>query len=787
MRYLAVSACLCFVLAACTFDDGDEATKASGTAVTGQNLVVDIGLARVEIDAGAIGTAAGQLAPGSKVELKVVTPNVPGRTLYSPIVEVLVKKADGTAATGLNLNPAATFEMSYDEGLAEKDNRGPDQLSLLKIDGNTTKALVHVTGAPVANNEWTRVSLGRARTACTSFSRFVMANKADTAPTPTPVALTGTVTTITVFTVFQLSGTGGTPTVNLAIPTADTTTPPEVLTLNDASYNAANPVAPTNRIITVTQGGTTFTSDAAAANVTVQLNTFTASASSGSITGTVVQQGGSTTLAINFTWTTGAPAAQALGGTVTDLAGRRMITLTDAAQAVQMTLLVPATLPNASLDPITFNDASFDATTPLAATGRIVTVIEAGVTYSSDIATVGSVTVTFTTFDVGTKAGTGTITGTAVSSAPSNKTLSYSFATTAGGTGGGTGTMAAGASVDITTTSTADESAMVYDGVDYVAVWLSSVGTTNRTLEIVEVDPGTLAPATQQSFEPSVNLSPAAGISAAVSDTFFLMVVGSTGTDAGTSMVHAVLYDYLTPGGTNISVGTGTRPRVVFNEQSGMFVIAWQQGADVMVRCYDDTGTPVAAAVTAAAAATLRGLATPDGTVDEALVTADDGSGIVGRYLVPSTGATSGTQFNVSTSGAGGVCAWDPVADQYLVITETTILAFFDAQVVRAFAAGGTTPVGTALTLAALTGITGAAGGDQGVLFTDANTNLYIVKGGAGGAALGGNPFFGPTTAINTDGTSNGPAPAAAGSGDYAVLAARGAAGARAVPLTVTP
>jgi hypothetical protein len=274
------------------------------------------------------------------------------------------------------------------------------------------------------------------------------------------VALTGSLTTLAAFTIFQLSNAGGATSVNLAIPTADTTTPPAVLTLNDASYNAANPTAPTNRIVTVTQGGITYTSDNAAASVTVQLNTFTAGGSSGSMTGTVVQQGGAATLAINFTWTTGA-AAQALGGVVTEAAGRRAITLTDAAGTLQLTILMPTSLPNGALDPVTFNDASFSAADELNPAGRVVTLIEGGVTYSSDVATVGSVTVTFSAFNSGTKVGAGTITGTAVSGAPSTKTMNYSFATTAGGTAAA-GTLDAGAPVDITTTSTAAYIAETY-------------------------------------------------------------------------------------------------------------------------------------------------------------------------------------------------------------------------------------------------------------------------------------------------------------------------------------
>jgi hypothetical protein len=396
------------------------------------------------------------------------------------------------------------------------------------------------------------------------------------------------------------------------------------------------------------------------------------------------------------------------------------------------------------------------------------------------------VTLTFTSYNNTTKVGAGTITGTVVSTTPTVKTLNYTFTTTAGGAGGG-GTFTAGAVSAVTTTDTADESFVVFDGSDYVAGWLSDTGTTNRTLEFVSLDTSTLAAGTQKSFEPSVNLAPGAGVRAAASASGLILVVGATGTDAGTSAVHGVLYDYTAGTGTDISIGTGTAPRVAYNAASGNFVVAFQSGTDTLVRCYTPAGAAVSAAITAHANAVLAGLAAAGAANNEALVTANDGSGVVGRLVTPGTGAAAGASFELSTSLGGGICAFDGSTGRYLVIVETLILGFFNAQTVRALAAGSTTPVAGTLTLAALTGITGAVGGAQGVIFTTADTNLYAVTGGTTQPVLVGAPIFGAQTGINSDGTSDGPALGTAGGGNYLLLAALGSGGAEAVPLTITP
>lgn len=794
MRYLPVLACFLLVLlSACTFDDGDDPADDSAVAVAGQDLVLDIGVARLEISRFAIGSGTGQLPEGSRVSLNVVEHDITGRNVYSPVVEVRVTDGAGAAVTGLDLSPAAVFELSYNFNEAIADgNTAQTDLVLLKIDGTSTDELGYTSISPAEDTEYTTAWPGRVRGLFTSFSRFAVADEGTAAtPPPAAVALTGTVSAVLTATVWQLADSGAVYSVNLAVPTSLTTTPPAVLTLNDASFDAGNPLNPTNRAVTVQTGGKTYTSDHPSAGVVFQLNTFTGSSSSGSLVGTVIEQGGSAPLAINFTFTTGAAATTAIGGTVTDLAGRRTINLQDAGSTEQVLILMPDTLPNGTLDPITFDDASFDSGNPTDPAGRIITVTVGSETFSSDVPLVGNVTVTFTSWDNVTKAGAGTITGTVVSATPGNKTLNYTFTTTAG-SAGGSGTFTAGTPVDVTTTDVADEAAITYDidTGDYMAVWLSDVGTTNRTIEMAVLDADTLATVgSVLSFEPSGAFDPAGGFDMAVDNLQDLAVVGATGSDAGTASVLAVFYDFQGDSlNTQVTVGTGTAPRVEYHIGEGHFVVAWQAGADVMAAVYDWNGTAIGTAQTVFSGATLKGLATPGSlAVDEALITADDGSGIVGRYLQVSTGTLAGASFDISTSLSGGLCAWDDVGGQYLVLFQELVSGFFTSQRVAALDTSTTTPVGAALTLAATATPTQWAAGNAGTILADPAANMYPVDSSAAGPAMVASPLYGALSGLDIDVTADGASLAAAGTNRYVLLAAKGAGGVTAVPLTLTP
>lgn len=789
MRYFFASLCFLAVLSACTFDDGKKPDSDSATAKAGKDLVLDIGVAKLVVPAAAIGSGTGQLPAGSRVTLSHGS-KPSGRKLYSPVIKVGVKDKDGKAVTGLNLDPPATFELSYDAGLAGADGVSHVDLSLLSIKGSTIDELGFTTIDATADTQFNIPWPSRVRARFTSLASYAVGKHLVTTPPPPVVALTGTISTILTSTAFQLSSTGGTHTVNVLVPTGDTTTPPTVVTLNDASFNSANPLSPTNRIMTVQTGGKTYTTDHPAAGVVFQLNTFSGTNSSGSMLGTVVEQGGSATLAVNYTFTTGGAATVTLGGTVTEVAGRRTINLTDAAGDEQVLILMPDTFPNATLDPITFDDASFDSTDPLNAAGRLVTVTAGGDTFSSDVPVLGSVTVTFTSFDDVTLQGAGTITGTVVSATPANKTLNYTFTVTAGGPGGN-GTLTPGTPVTVTTDAAHEaEVSFAFNFSEYIVAWIGDVGTTNRELGFAAVEAGTHAIEQRGTLEPTFNLDPAGGFALASNDVADVVAVGATGSDAGTATLVAVFYDAFLESqyGSDVNLGTGAFPRAAYHIDQDRFVLAWQSGSNVMAAVFTFNGTQVGSTVTMFTGATLAGLATAGDSTDEALITARDGSGVVGRYLTVSTGAASGAQFDLSTSEGGGMCVWEAAGGQYLVITETLVLGFFAAQQVICLATGTTVPVGSALTLPSIDAPSRAAWGADGAVFMTPSTALFAMDSSVAGAELLATPLYGSQQGgLDIDTSPNGPGFASDEDTEFVIVSSTGATGVTLQPLTLTP
>ncbi len=787
MRYLAVFACsLSVLLGACTLDDGTDAKGKSATAVAGEDLVLDIGTARLVIDGTAIGTTAGQLPPGTRVTLEFAKNKPAGYDLYSPVFRISAKDEDGDAVTGLALNPPASLELSYDKGLADEDGVSNAELTLLSIDATGVDELTFTSLAPASDTQFVIPEPRRVRGLFTTLNSYAVGRHKDVEPPPPATALTGNTSTLASSTIFQLADSMTVFNVTLAIPTADTTTPPTVITLNDAAFNDGNPLDPNNRLLTVQTGGVTYTSNHANASVVAQLDTFTGTGSSGSMLGTLIEQGASAALQVNFTFTTGGASSVALGGAVTDAGGRRTILLTNAGGTETLLLMMPDTLPDVGLAPITFDDTTFDSTMPLAATGRLITVDD-GTRFTSDIAT-ASITVTFTSFNPTAFSGAGSITGTAANPSPATKTLNYTFNIVAG-SDGGSGSLSLGTAFDLTTTDVADECAVATDGTDYVVAWVSDVGITNRTIEYIFLDGTTLTPSGPQSYEPTIALDPAGGFGLASNDIADTVAVGADGASATTATAWAIFYDPVFGSlYSEVSLGTGAHPRVQYHIDQDVYVIAWQAGADVMAGVFEFDGTQVGTSATVFTAATLTGIAAAGDTTDEVLITANDGTGIRGRFVVPSTGALAAAAFDISTSLGGGACSWEDVGGNYIVMTEALIGGFFAVRQAVVVATGGTAVTGDPLPLPLFSGLTEGDWGSDAAMFTNPATALLALDSSASGPALVAAPIYGDIQGgLNVDVTANGAAIGSLGGTGYVLVSALGAGGVHVQPLTLTP
>lgn len=785
MRYWLVLLLPLLALSACKGTDGTEPESHTVTAVDGKDLILEAGYCRVEVSRLAIGTGTGQLPPGSRLKAETIGKFANNITPYSPFIRISAKSASGAAVTGLNLSPPANVFVRYDFSAAARDGHEADDLTYVTKAGTTFTNLAHTGVTPVVGSLFTTPAQGNALALMTSFADCVVAHGTASGGGggPAPTALTGSISTILTFTNFALNNTGSTITANFVIPTSETTGLPKNLTLNDASFDAGNPTLATNRILTVTTGGKTYTTDKAGASVTATLTTFSGVNSSGALVGTLGEQSGSGTLTINYTFTTGSAGAVALTGTVNDLAGRRTVNLQDSTGSVNVIAIFPTSLPTTPPSTVTFSDATFDSGNPTDPAGRILTVTEGGTTFSSDVPVLGNVTMSFTTFASGVS--TGTITGTVVSATPTTKSLIYTFTTTAGTAGGGAGTLAADAPVDVAATDDALESAIVASGSGYFAMWLSSVGTTNREIHTRDLDANGAPTGTQGSVEPAAALDAAGGFSAAA-NAGVVVLCGATGS-ATSSTVVAVVIDPSTPAiSFEHNLGTGTKPRVAFNSAANLFVVAFTSASGVQVTTLPATGASFAAPVAFHAGATLTGLASA-GASDEVLICANDTSGIRARRVQPSTLTGLGSAFDVTTSLGSGACSFDPVFGAYLIAVQEQNGLFTQA-VIRQLPVGSDTLHATKLNVTAVTPLVQATPGSNSALFSDAFATFHALRTSSGGPAQIGAPLIGVLSGLNEDTTSDGAAIAGGASGVYVALAARGAGnGISAIKLTVTP
>ncbi|MCC6573330.1 MAG: hypothetical protein IT462_06005 [Planctomycetes bacterium] len=775
------------LLAACRLDDGDSPTLVKATAVSGQDMVLNIGYARVEIGRNAIGTGAGQLAPGSIVSLTATGNFVENAHVYSPVLRVHVSDAAGVDVSGLSLSPPAAVFLRYDLDAAGRDGNAVENLLVLKKTGAATTTFIYSATLPVTDSQFTNPEPGWTLVHVTSFSDFAVTDGGSGEPAPEPVDLDGTVSTVLGFTVFELENAGQTIEANLAVPTSLTTTVPTVQALNDASYDATNPSGATNRILTVATGGVDYTTDAPGAGVTLSLDTFSGVNSSGTLVGVLVEDGGTDTLNINYEFTTDSAGAITLAGAVTDLGGRRTIQLSDSGQTISVAIIMPDTLPAAPFpDTINFDAASFNAATPLDPSGRLITVSQGGTNYTSDVASpAADVDVTFASFASGVSSGG--ITGTVVSDSGAPLVINFTFTTVAANGGGGGGTFTNDAPVYVDT-DPAVESAVVFDGTNFVALWLSDVGTTNRTIEIQQVTTAGVESGAQVSVEPTAALQGSGGMAAAISPTDVLVVVGATGSNPATSTVVALVVDYTTPSLVQQhTIGNGTFPRVVWNNAgTGQFVIAYTTGTGVSLNTLDATGATLSSASAFLPGAILGGLAS-GGAADEVLISGPDGTGVRAQLVVATTAAASGSAFDISTTLGGGLCAFDIVSGRYLVLAEQQN-GFVVSPLLRQLPVGGSTLDAQSIVLVGFEALTQAATGDNAVMLCDPSSDFHAVVGDTTtGPEQIGSAIIGAYSGIDLDTSSDGPALASDGAGHFLAACARGAGGFSVIRFTVTP
>ena len=789
MRHVPVVSALLLLLAlsACQSSDGNDIESESAVAVLGSDLIIDTGYCRVEISRLAIGAGTGQLPAGSIVKVAAHTRIASNVAVYSNNVRITATNSGGTAVSGLNLSPPANVFLRYDFSAALRDGHETAALTFVTKVGTTYTNLAHTATSPVAGTSFSTPTQGQALALMTAVGEVAVAFGTASGGTPPPAAtaLTGTTSTVLIFTAFALNNTGSTITANFAIPTTDTVTVPKVSTLNDASFDQANPTSPTNRVLTVTTGGKTYTTDKAGASVVATLTTFSGVNSSGSLVGTVVDSASTATLSINYTFTTGAAPATALTGTVADFAGRRTVTLQDTGALIRVICIMPDTLPAAAPSSVTFDDASYDAGNPTAVSGRILTVSEGGSTFSSDVPVLGNVSMLFSTFAAGVS--TGTITGTVVSATPTTKTLNYTFTTVAGAAGGGTGTLANTAPATVAAAGDALESAIVSSGTGYLGFWLSGVGTTNRTIQMRPLDAAGAVTGTQTFVEPNVMLAAAGGFSAALEPLGIAVVVGATGSAAATDTVRATVINTSTSLILfQLNLGTGTAPRIVYNATANLFVCAFTTSAGVSVTTLPATGASFAAPVAFHAGASLTGLASA-GAADEVLVTANDTSGIRARRITPSTLTGLGSAFDVTTSLLGGACSFDSVGGNYLIAVQETAGGFTN-QIIRQLPVGSDTLHATKLTLVGIAAMTQSASGNNATMFADTTPVFYATRSNAGGPTQIGSPIIGLFSGLALDTSANGAAIASDAAGGFVALCAKGAgAGVSSIKFTVTP
>jgi len=432
-----------------------------------------------------------------------------------------------------------------------------------------------------------------------------------------------------------------------------------------------------------------------------------------------------------------APGANSLTGTLTEIAGVLAFNLSSTSGET-VVVTIPATSATPLPATITANPTTYNTASPTAPTNRGV-FLTSGTNQFASFNTGGSATITVTSRSGGVSAGT--ITGTLTTSTQVSRTVNFTFATTVQGGGTGPSLALEGTRFDISSTANdAHAVAAVWNGTEFVALWLGADGAQGRVLNTRRVAAAGTLVGNAATINANATFSGGLLLSAAYGDDGVrrrILVVGSNAVNESGSVIALMLDQngVALAQPLEIQVTTaGGAPRVTWNDVSDRFVVTWATTTGISAATYDTGGMLVGVPATIVTQASTRVGGISSGNTNEVLITYTTGTGVKGRRFDSATAANVGAEIEFSTTGGGGVAAFDTTVNAWLVATE----GGGQRAVVR-LAPGSSTPAAPANLLLPGT-LQAAAGGANGAVFVDLNTvtgfgTVFSYQGVAGGTA----------------------------------------------------
>ncbi len=420
-----------------------------------------------------------------------------------------------------------------------------------------------------------------------------------------------------------------------------------------------------------------------------------------------------------------------LSGTLNQTAGLLAFNLSDPVSGDGVGITMPEGLATGLPATITFNITTVNPGNLLDPNNRAV-IVTSGATQFTSFNIGGNVTMELTTFDG--SASSGTLQGQVIDGDGQSFTLDHSFTTSAG-----EATLTSNKDISVSgaeliinaTVQDASASAAVFNGNDYVALWLSGTSGANLTLQTRRVDTAGSLLGSEESITPgTVNFVATNHLRASYASNNGangrIMVVGATSNDSD-GIIGAVMLDEegaaLAPPTEFQVTSAGRAPRLAYNAQSNKFIVAYMNASNgIELALFDPDGTQSGStlAITSDTTQILRGLASAGGNSEEVLITfSDNTGGVLGRRVDSANDSLLGSSnITFSTAGSGGATGFELVGSGFLV----TVVDGTQTQVLR-LEPGQDTPSQTANISLAGT-LDAIVGGPQGALLIS-SINIY--------------------------------------------------------------